>query len=227
MRPFAVFPIAVILAGCASQVPIPSAHPISYQKKAMAAHHWDVLADDVSGQTAAALSGDSPLKQHPLYVAPARENTTFNRAFRDLLITRLVNRGFDVRTTKAGGLEVSYETQLVQHRSERQAYQPGTLTALAVGLLVARNVAVNMTGDGQIAAGLGLVAAGDFGSSLAAGHPATKTELIVTTSISRDGRYLMRKSDIYYLEDADRPLFVEERSAPPTAVRNWKVVGDQ
>jgi hypothetical protein len=194
--------LIVFLVGCSTaQVPYTQNHLKTYQKVARAASHWDVLADDVAAQTMAALG-----TQKTLYVAVPAEATTFNRAFHNFLITRMVNKGIPVSTMKSGAVEVQYETQVVKHNSERRAYKPGTITMLAAGLMVAYNVPNWTNNDDKAAALLGLAGLADAGVSVDAGSP-TKTELVVTTSVIEGGRYLTRKTDIYYLEPEDASLF--------------------
>ncbi len=214
---------ALTAAGCASQVPVAQTYPVSYQKKAKASHHWDVLASDVVAQTEASLAKNDYLNGRLLYVMPAQEKTTFNKAFGNFLVSQLVNRGLPVSPSREGAVTVQYETQLVQHNSERPNYSPGMLTTLTAGVLVARDIALYAPTEAQMLGGLALVGLADLGFGHLAGGP-TKTELIVTTSITADGRFVMRKSDIYYLEEADASLFVEpQRKAP--VVKAWKVVG--
>lgn len=215
--------IALAVSGCASQVPVAETYPVTYQKKAKASHHWDVAAEDVVTQTEASLEKFNYLTGRALYVMPAREKTTFNKAFGNFLVTRMVNRGLPVSPNPEGAVTVQYETQLVQHNSDRPNYAPGTLTALTAGVLVARDIALYASSESQIVGGLALVGLADLGIGHLSGGP-TKTELIVTTSITAEDRFVMRKSDIYYLEDVDASLFVE----PPvkeSPVRKWKVVG--
>lgn len=220
--PYAIL-AALALAGCASQVPVAETYPVSYQKKAKASHHWDVMAADVVSQTEASLERNNYLSGRALYVAPSEEKTTFNRAFANFLTSQLVNRGLPVATRSEGAVMVQYETQLVRHNSDRPNYSPGMLTMLTAGVLVARDVALYATGESLYLGGMAVIGAADLGFGHLAGGP-TKTEVIVTTSIGDNGRYLMRKSDIYYLEDVDASLFVEApvRASP---VREWKVVG--
>jgi hypothetical protein len=208
------------LAGCASQLPIAKNYPISTQQKARAAHHWDVLADDVAAQTQSAAHGkESPLKGQPLYVRQPQENTPFNKAFRNFLITRLVNRGATVVDHPKDAIEIGYETQLVRHASSRYTHIPGTLTALTAGLWVIHD----MIGNGVAAAPgtLGLAAAADWGMGHYAGG-ATHTELIVTTSIITDNQFRLRKSDVYYIEEEDADLFVEALERP---MKRLEVIG--
>lgn len=212
---------ALFLGACASQLPIPANYPITTQKKARAAHHWDVLADDVAVQTQIAAYGkESVLKGKPLHIREPKEATAFNRVFRNFLITRMVNRGMQVTDNpEAGAVEVTYETQLVRHGSNRYTHIPGTLTALTAGLWVIHDMV-----DAGVSAApgtLGLAAAMDWGLGHYAGG-ATHTELIVTTSIVMDNQYRFRKNDIYYIEEADTDLFVEALERP---LKRMEVVG--
>ena len=216
--------LALFLAGCATQVPIAANHHISTQKKARAVHHWDVLADDITVQTITALKRTPALTDKPLYVAGATTDTPFDRAFRNFLITRMVNRGVTVQNEREGAVELRYETQLVRHESSRYAHIPGTFTALTAGVWVIRDLAT--AGSAAIPGAIGLAALADYGMGHYAGG-ATPTELIVTTSILADKSYALRKSDVYYLEDADLGLFIEtQKSAAPRAVRQLEVTGE-
>jgi hypothetical protein len=54
---------------------------------------------------------------------------------------------------------------------------------------------------------LGLTSALDYTASVYTGGP-TNTEMILTTTVARGGQYLARKTDVYYLENVDAPLFM-------------------
>lgn len=210
--------VVLLLGGCSTaQVPYTQNHPASYQKVARAASHWDILADDVAAQTVAAIG-----TQKAIYVSAPTEATDFNRAFHNFLITRMVNKNIPVSNQKTGAVEVQYETQVVMHNSERRAYQSGTITALAAGLLVAYNVP-HWHPESMKAAFLGAAAGADAAVSTDAGSP-TKTELVVTTSAIEGGRYLVRKTDIYYIDPEDVPLFMHfEKQVTP--VKEFSIVG--
>ena len=206
------------LSGCkTAQVPYTENFPASTQKVARATSHWDILADDVAAQTVIAIGTNKMI-----FVATPNEPTDFNRAFHNLLITRMVNKGVPVSTEKSSSVEVQYETQVVTHNSERRAYKPGTITALTAGLMVAYNVH-SWSPSNQGVALMGAAGAADVFASTDAGNP-TKTELVVTTSATEGGRYILRKTDIYYLEPGDVSLFmkIEKRETP---VREFNVVG--
>jgi len=207
--------------GCASRVPVAKNHPLTRQYKAKAAHHWDVLADDIARQTQVAAAGlDSPIKGTPLYIKPPPGNSAFSAAFSNFLITRLVNRGLPVTSNAEDGVTISYETQLVRHDSSRYTHLPGTLTALTASIWVIRDIAG--AASSAIPTTLGIVGLADFALGHYAGE-ATHTELIVTTSILHDSAYIFRRSDIYYIEDEDGDLFAEAPADRP--VKQLGVVG--
>lgn len=211
--------LIIFLAGCSTaQVPYTQNHPSSYQKVARATSHWDILADDVATQTVAKIG-----TQKTIYIAEPIEGTDFNRAFHNFLITQMVNKGIPVSDKRTGSVEVSYDAQVITHNSERRAYQPGTLTMLAAGLMVAYNVPNWKHSSDKAAAFLGATAGVDAVISTDSGSP-TKSELVVTTSAIEDGHYLMRKTDIYYIETKDLPLFMHMEK-PGTPVKEFSVVG--
>jgi hypothetical protein len=219
MRRIVILLVLLLSAGCASRVPLATNHPLTTQKKAKAAHHWDVLADDIAHQTQLAAFGTkSVLHDKALYIQP-RGTSAFDTAFRNFLITRMVNRGLPVTTEVKDGVAVSYDIQLLRHDSSRYTHVPGTLTALAAGIWVIRGIVGSAAA--AIPTTLGLTGLADFALGHYAGE-ATHTELIVTTSILNNATYLLRKTDIYYIEDADTDLFTEALDRP---VKQLGVVG--
>jgi len=96
-------------------VPSSSNYPATVQQKARAVYHWDLLAAEVADKmaTKAALDG---LEKNTFQLVPP-VNTPFNRAFGDLLLTRLVARGLTI--TSAPGIEnaqgafIRFDVQLV------------------------------------------------------------------------------------------------------------------
>ena len=54
---------------------------------------------------------------------------------------------------------------------------------------------------------LGATSALDYTASVYTGGP-TNTEMILTTTVTHGGQYIARKTDVYYLENVDAPLFM-------------------
>ena len=221
---------AAIATGCASPVPVAENFPLSYQKVARTAHHWDVVADDVVEQTTGAVKEIASLNGRPLYLTPAAVDTVFDAAFHDFLLNRMLTRGVTVNVcpvkqtaglAEAPAVQVNYSTRVVQHSASMSAYRPGALTALGFGVFAGHELGVMASLPVQYGAGAGLLALTD----IAAGHVAlpTHTEIIVTTTIVENNHYLMRRSDVYYVPDADAHLFSDRAARTddcPSVVTN-------
>jgi len=219
----------VFVIGCSqnpkmwrSQTPKPTTYEFSEQKKMQSAAHWNLLAEDVAGQVMAMLETRGYLTQ-PVYMQPpcgaplgpceVHLETSFGEGFYDLLLTHLVNHGLKVSAEEHGSLIVTNKLQVVWHNEDRRtrALRPGMLTgivSLAAGWAWVLRDAIDHIGwDGgatAAAAGAAITAAGiyDVASGMfTKGMP--HSEVIITTSIRDFDRYLMRKTDIYYINDAD------------------------
>lgn len=214
-----LIPVAAAVVGCASPVPVAQNFSLTHQKVARTAHHWDVVAEDVVEQTMQAMADKPQLQSRGVYVSPTR-NTAFNTAFREFMITHLVDRGANVSVCKTAtqsgpgfsgegkDVEVQYDTQLVVHANAGPEYQPPMLTVLASGIAVVRNTAL----AGHVtSATLGGIAAADWWAGYLASP--SRAEIIVTTTIAENNRFVARKSDIYYVPDGDTKLFVQKIAA--------------
>lgn len=97
------------LVGCA-QIPPVSSYEYSTQHKMQAVHHWDVLAEEVVAKLV-----EKSLADRTIDVVRSN-NTDFEIAFEDLLITRMVDAGIDVRQNTSHSLELRFDIQLVNHK---------------------------------------------------------------------------------------------------------------
>lgn len=207
---------AALLVGCASSpIPVSANFPLTVEPKVRSAGHWGQLSNDVVKQTLESL-GKLGVSGN-LYVALPANPTVFDKAFQNFLITDLVKSGRVVQQYPDQALEVSYQTQVVRHNSPRPNFLPGRFTMITAGLYAAYGLGFNPVGD-KMAGGLAAAAGLDYVASESSGGP-TATELILTTTIASGGRYLVRKTDIYYVEEADTTLL--QYKAPQV----MKVVG--
>ena len=198
-----------VLSGCATKAPIPLAEnfELTVQPKVRSAGHWDLLSRDVVAQTLETLdhAGIDPNSQ--LYVSLPPNPSEFDLAFREFLITKLVQTGAGVQQMPNPGLlDVTYHTQVVRHNSDRPHFIPGQFTMLASGLMAAYGLRHQHI-DAKLLATLGLTSAMDYTASVYTGGP-TNTEMILTTTVTHGGQYIARKTDVYYLENVDAPLFM-------------------
>ena len=195
---------AALLVGCAtSPIPVSANFPLTVEPKVRSAGHWGLLSEDVVKQTLDSL-GKLGVSGN-LYVALPTNATAFDRAFQNFLITDLVKSGRVVQQFPDKALEVSYQTQVVRHNSPRPHFVPGRFTMITAGLYAAYGLGMSSTLGEKMAGGLGLAAGADYIASVDSGGP-THTELILTITIAQGGRYLVRKTDVYYVEEADTSL---------------------
>jgi len=215
----AIAGLLATLTGCAnSPIPLAQNFELTSQYKVRSAGHWDLVSKDVVSQTAATLD-KAGVANAPVYVSLPAKPSAFDQGFREFLITKMVQGGKQVLTTNnPQALQVSYQTQVVRHNSPRPHFIPGGFTMLAGGLMVAYGLRLEHV-DAKLLGALGGAAGLDYASSINSGGP-TATELILTTTVTRGGQYVARKTDVYYLENADAPLFANNTMQSV----NYKVV---
>lgn len=223
-RTLLVIPLLAALAtsGCSTQGPIAENFPLSTQKVATSAHHWNVVAADVVAQTADSIQAIQALQSRGIYVPVSEKNTAFNAIFREFLITQMVDQNMDVITCRqqdaekggfvkeAPAIEVQYETRIIRHGYPASRHPAGA-TLLAAGVAVLHNIVSGDLSRGAENTALILGGAAADGANRLMPN-ATSTELIVTTTIAEANHYVMRRSDIYYVPDSDAGLFTQRVS---------------
>ena len=224
-----VFAIALIFLCSCSNVPKPASYPLSYQQKMQAVHHWDVLADDVAKEVKLALrkekEKDPTLCDKPIYLEP-RKASLFGKVFDTLLITQLVNQKGPTKheskqkiklTTKNeskqkikltknenNSLKLKYETQMVKHCSNRHTsplYPGEALLLTALGHGVYKAFSANSDALGLFAAAGAVEVINGLEHDWNWNMP--HYEIVITTELTEDDRVIDRRSNIYYINDAD------------------------
>lgn len=237
---FALSLTSVVLGlyGCASPAPVAENFPVSYQKVARTAQHWEVVANDIVAQTVVSIEANPVLQKRPVFVPRAYGATTFDYSFRDFLINHMVNRGVPVNVCKSTPsskpgfdmegreVEIQYEARIISHHATIPKYRPGVLTALGAGVAVVYDMATHapIGNETGIAAALGIGAAAD--AIAGSWTSPTNTELVVTTTIAENNRFIFRRSDIYYVPDADASLFFKRVSQRSICPEENKLVSD-
>lgn len=199
---------ALFLTGCATSIPQAKNFPQTTQKKAMAAQHWGMIAGDAVEQTRLALGKQAVSKDKPLYVAD-NANTDFSRAFRKYMIAGLLDAGFVVSAKKEGAIEVGYEAQVIHHASsfnpQTFGYKPGMAVGGVTGFWVLRDALRTWSRDALGIASVATAAAYDIYQAKNPGE--TGVELLISTSIIHDDKYVMLNADAYYIEKGEAWLF--------------------
>ena len=198
------------LAGCAqSPIPVAGNFDLTEQKKVRSAGHWQVISRDAAKETLKMLDEAGVASNARLAVVAPEKASGFEKTFHDMLTTELVRSGRRVAPSNQNVVQVSYTVQVVEHKSDRPHHIPGIYTMLTAGVGVVYGLR-NQHLDAQLAGVLGGAVVADYASSVYSGGP-THHELVLTTSAGTPDQILARKTDVYYIEDADASLF----RAPP------------
>ena len=208
-----------------SQVPVPNAFRLSTQQKMQAAHHWKLLANDVADLIKKKIEDGYYDTRIPIYVAPSGI-TPFEKAFHDLLLTRLVEIGLDVSNQSKGNLQLSFDIQVITHHNKILRTGTGVYKSLAPGFFVRRGTPLygpeKRTNEAEIlvhSAELN-AEAGEYTIEL------PKNEIIVTTSLMFSGKYIMRNSSIYYINDPEWSHYVLKSKYRDPAVAQFRLIDE-
>ncbi len=204
-RTYIFFVTILLFSACTSRIPEPVNHAYKQQLKLQAISHWNVLAQDVANRinNQLILSGNM---ERTVFVeqtcgsdsqpcAP-NETSSFDEAFRDLLITNLYNYGVPTNTIPdEDTIEIQYKVQLVRHNEDRiRTLQPGLFTALSAAVVVLRNAPSDLS----------FLASGISADLINTSYTKNEHyEIVITTSMVENNEYLFRASDIYYINDSD------------------------
>lgn len=194
--------LPAFLISCTSQIPVATNYPYTEQQKMQAPHHWNVLATEVVEQLnlSRMITNSMPIYVVPKFYLPSKEDPAiwtatkplaeadesdrlatipFKRAYQNYLITQLVNAGYNVvDDCKSSELIMTFDIQLVKHNC-RPVRSPHVIAKL-----------------GRYLAG---AADGAY-----IGIEASPYEVVITTSVKKDGTYVMSHTGTYYI---DTPLW--------------------
>ena len=205
---------SMLLGGCAapySEAPIATNFKTERQNKLQSASHWQLIAEDTANQLMKAL----PNTQQPLYVEQASQQSDFQIAFNEQLISSLVSAGYPVLKSDNynGVLTVEVKVKPVRF-SEKSRRTPvaGEATMLAGGLWVLRNLYRNSSPGSAMMGGAVAYDAVRLAQSKNSAGATPRTELVVTASVSDDSRYYANETNVYYTNEASWKNYVTSSS---------------
>jgi len=209
MKRFVYCLLALSLVSCANQLPKAALFPETSQKKVLTASHWRLIAEDAAQRTRMALAKHGYGAEQPIYVAEGAQHA-FDRAFRKYLIAQLIESGASVSTVPKDAIALTFESQIIKHSSaidlQANGYQPGMLAGGVAGVWVLRDVF--RSGRSPQARGMTLLALAAAKEAYDVHHiDATPVELLLSTAMTTDNKYLMLQADAYYIEQGEEKLF--------------------
>lgn len=182
------------------------------QRLVASARHWNAMAFDIVDSIQAREGSISGCVTVTPKAPDGYDPTRFEQLLRESLVTRLTARKIQVKDAASSACEsVEVQSEFVQLNGSNAKF-PGKYTTLSTGLVVVRDVARDFSEGRFIALGLGIDALRYFSRPNAFGTP--YAELAVTVSHKKEGVYVWRYTDVYYVAAADRGLYDHKPTAP-------------
>lgn len=216
--------IAAGVTACAQQpVPTATSYQSSEQQKMQATHHWDVLAENLAEGIGAKLPAG-----RSVYIAPPSQNTDFGKALRNLLTSRLVEKGVAVSLSDRADpacssacqpLLLKYDSQVVNF-SDREGLHPlpGDFTLMkGVSYLIYR------IGDLWAAPAWAILPLSSYHENY---FPAgTNSEVIVSVTVADGSQVVYSDSRTYYINGAEQDHYSAPAFLPPAPhTKNFRTV---
>ena len=206
----------LLISGCAvnhAQVPHATTYPATNQQIMQAGHHWDVLAGIESEKIMRSLpEGSTAL----VINKPTSNRSAFAEAYYDLLQSQLVKQGALVLNyDSSSASHLSYDIKILTHNDRGYTAPPMGTYSVAAGSVALLGYAFTQTHPGWVVVPFA-VGADLFSGSAASPTP---TEVFITTKLTKDGRFLMSDSRIYYINDGDTGNY-----RPQSASKTFQVV---
>lgn len=184
--------------------------------------HWNLLARETVDGVLACVEGHVVLNEEterydpvcaqdtiglagrPFYVELVDTATPFGRAFHEFLTTALVERGHTVSHAPEGSLIVRSRMRFVPRDGSVSVDSvPGSYALLGTGIWALEDTNL-----------LRMLALGTLVDSYVVANDGGGAQVIVTTSLMDGDRFVMRRSNGYYIDNAD---FAHYASNSPTA----------
>lgn len=217
MRIVTVLALMSLLAACSTtvvspgasslvtaQAPLPSGYLLSTQPTMQAMSHWESLAEKVAENCAKAVDHFAPDGGLRVYVAAAG-TTPFAKAYREFLLTRLVDYGVPVSFSPEDAAILETGTQVVAHQRALAQTPSGRRTVVEPGFV-----------QGKDAQGRYLPLPVVAEESGAFSKEASNTEIQVTSALIHQEAYLYRDSSTFYVNAQDWAHY--QLQAPPGTV---------
>lgn len=179
-------------AGC-SNVPVSMKHQAREQKKFRSVSHWNDLAYEVALEVRKAMSDldYSEVSRRPMYIAH-RGNSPFSEAFHEMLETSIVRMGLQVsKQLEQDSIFLEYDILTFRHDAKYKGHigeMPGGIPA-RLGAAV-----VSLLADPY--------------------ERPSDNEVLVTTSMSYNNRYILKNTSPYYIHDADFDMYRKREEGP-------------
>ena len=201
-----------------SEAPIPKSYPLTTQEKIQAVYHWGLLAEHIAGLVKVALETEYTNNRpgRPIYVAPSGI-TPFEKVFHALLMTKLFETGLSISNNPEQSLLLSFDIELVKYPKRHVKVEKEIYRSLAMGLIVKNEISFaespNVSNKANQSGEWARPSKDEYLFTL------PENEIIITSSLTYNDRYIMRNSSVYYIDDPEWWQYAQrsEITHPPIA----------
>jgi hypothetical protein len=206
MRSLVAILCCFLVAGCGTERPVPRNHLATTEPVLASAEHWQALASDVADHLVAV----QPQAQMIAIDMPPADSS-FGVNFRELLITELFKRGYDI--ADEAPYHVAFDWHIVHHPAldnlQSKEFEAVGAAAGLYGLY--RLVRDDLAPSAGVALG-GIAAGGLIAGSWIADD--VNSEVVITATVKEGPHIVHRQTDIYYLEVGEEPNFKGRDETP-------------
>lgn len=208
--------ISILSVGCATkniEFPAAKMYPYSTQKKMQAAEHWKILAENEAMLISEKLPPGSVVNIEctaPICGGHDNLNSTFARAYRDLLISALSSRGILIAIEKeTNAYNLTYNVHVISHKDREKIgdRRTGLWTGTAAAAYLIYQATTHWTHNGlavlPFAIGADIV---EYHEELTS---ETDSEIVVTTKVIHGNQILTADSRTYYINSGDATHYLD------------------
>lgn len=212
MKKIVLASAVLLIAGCASEMPMGAAFKTPEQLKLNSASHWDVLAHHEAGLIKKTLKVSSKM---PVYIKEPDKSYPFAKTYHNLLTSSLAAQGMTIVTKpEFNAATIQYTVDVVKHAGH-YTQNMGLPTPLGHGVYY---FAATLLGKGvhnATTTAIEVVKAPLYAIvDQVKPNFATSSEVVVTTQIIMGNQVLNSDSRVYYVEQANLGHYAHHEPEP-------------
>lgn len=212
MKKIILIPVALLMFGCAHEMPTGEAFKTTEQLKLNSASHWDVLAHHEAGMIKKTLEKSSKL---PVFIKEPDKSFPFAKAYHNLLTSSLASEGVTIVTQQASSAAtINYVVDVIEH-SARYRENKALAKPLAKGVYYLAASALGKGVYDVTTTAMEVVKAPFYavGGQIAPDF-STPAEVVITTQIVMGKQVLNSDSRVYYVDKRNLAHYSQRAPIP-------------
>ncbi|NOT86033.1 MAG: hypothetical protein HOP02_14905 [Methylococcaceae bacterium] len=212
MKKIALSTVALLIAGCAHEIPMGAAFKTPEQLKLNSAAHWDVLAHHEAGLIKKTLINSSRM---PVFIKEPDKSYPFAKTYHNLLTSSLAAQGVTIVTQpEFNAATIRYDVDVVKHNAN-YTENMGLPTPLGHGVYYLAVTALGKGVHDVTTTAIEIVKA-PFYAAVDQVKPnyATHVEVVITTQVVLGNQVLNSDSRVYYVERGNLPHYAYHEPEP-------------